>query len=51
MNHSKLVVHQHEDGLWYFWGEGTTSEYGPFPTKDDAIAGLQEYCVRTLGDD
>jgi hypothetical protein len=44
------VVHKHIDESWYFWDEGSTNEYGPYPTQDAAVDALQEYCKLALGD-
>lgn len=37
------VIHQKEDGLWYFWDETWAFEEGPFGTRDGAEAALDKY--------
>ena len=42
------VVHQKEDGKWYYWTETWTEEYGPFDTKELAQEACNRYATEVL---
>lgn len=37
------VVHQHANGMWWFWDETWTDEYGPYCLKEHAENGASLY--------
>lgn len=37
------------NGAWYFWDETESWDYGPYQTKELAMAALQQYCKQILG--
>ena len=37
------------NGLWYFWDETETYEYGPYHSREEANAALTVYCIQLLG--
>lgn len=41
-------IEQREDG-WYFWEETWAHDQGPFPTRAECEAALNEYVDRYLG--
>ncbi len=43
------IIHQHEDGSWWFWDESWSNENGPFSTEDICQTALDEYCEKVLG--
>lgn len=43
------IVHW-RDGQWYFWNETWADEYGPYPTRIEAVKALKEYCKVVLGE-
>ena len=42
-------VFQAEDGKWYFWDESELYDYGPYDTKELALADLAKYIEQLLG--
>ena len=42
------VIHQQENGKWYWWDETWSVETGPFDTKELAQADLDAYCKEFL---
>ncbi len=37
------AVHGHDDGTWWFWDETWMNEHGPYGTKEQAEAAVNEY--------
>lgn len=42
------VVHQNEDGKWYYWSETWSEEYGPFDTEELAKEACNQYAKEVL---
>lgn len=43
------TVFQSKDGNWYFWDETWTWDYGPYASKEMALAALALYCKQLMG--
>ena len=42
------IVHQDEDGKWYFWNDTWSERHGPYNSEEETLEKLDKYCVQYL---
>lgn len=43
--HDGKAVHRHSNDTWWFWDETWMSEYGPYPTEEEANQAVNRYAA------
>lgn len=43
LNNHADGVHQHDDGLWWFYDESGADEFGGYTDREECLAALQAY--------
>lgn len=49
MKRQTEIIHQDDDGKWYFWDETQANREGPFDTEQEADEAFKRYAADILG--